>query len=1548
MAASVPSMKAYLEEIKKEFLDHEGKQFTDYILCLICLEVLQRGVIVPITSHDPSKIVAAARDAAGKTLLDQHSSIPKPVLAGSAVIAGRLAEAACQFYQANFLKDMGAFKKDVQSAITRCGEVNEKRLAAILQIVLYQPVSENDAKVMQFLSVLAEGYYYRAASFQPDAPPMWKRAWDVAVERHKTERRSDIWQNPETPWEIVVPLEQLCRIASSKGNEARVTELSLTLAESALDVSHAPESNDSLGKLLREQFIAPYRSIVPGDRSEALQLASDALQKAANASAVEQFAWSVLDVRLQLEREENEIAETAKIMHTKAVHRGEKPLTLEKYHMIAQQQVLGSTASDDSILKKAAHIRDKIFVALLQTDKDEASILRFRQACSFIGENFCDRLTMRAKSISISKKMSNEVMLQAWQDVLGFIFPIFDFIRSQSTWSHTSKEIDRIAAVKLFLDSTIVEFKTMIENIAYLCPLAEWMSQGMISENEVESDYHFDRVMLVLVRDTLVFLHAEATADHIEKGESVVASSVGIKQRRLKKLEVNIACSTNMLALSGIFLGETPRSLVDSAINRISSLPDDDTCMELEGSGILCLDFFICWWGLQRRPWMFCTLPESRTITKRARRAFNVLQESWGRPSTLLERCLLELGEADAEGIHFSGGLAVTAEAGYQRVQNEARGLCNDTLKELLVAVSTAGLAAVRITQLSMAVLVAERVASFVQNFRESLQLCMKLLKDGASCKVHMWTNENEVHKSLDYQVAALRQFLANVLIESGDEAAATELLEAAVQDAPNDASAATALGTFRLRIMLVSKDSSATETKIAHVQLMKAARLDSSKSDPFALLGYWYETHGDKQRALRCYTKAALLDPSQPVAGRGLLRLAQADSLLSSIEEAVNTGSPLSGWAWRVIATRKAQDEGKDDLAILSYLNCLRCRDVDCPQNEPHGMFYSDPTKPCCAPSIEKSVILGELANCYRRLGRFTASIRTFRVAIEEGGEHVLPSIYCGCGQVELELGLYADANSNFQKAAQGADSTELAWAMYGQGVSFLALAQRDFHQEKFGSAFTMLKQGIESCGTPFQHLSMSFSKLLGDLYTFGASLPSDVFVGFEEEKHDETECKLAFVAKGEAAFLQAIETHTNWEGEDKALLEASLLSDLATNKLLRAQILISTSYDIEKGKQLFEEAAEVFRQAIGIYPQNPAAWCGLGSSVFNSDPLLAQHAFCQSIDLENQFQDAYANLSFLYTENGALSQSANVSNALTQVADTPMMWINRALILEREVATESSGSELERKLSQAADAYMASLQVERNARAICGAAVTKRASSNGSRDNNKVEIRYDSFCLSAEYHKGIRSDDTRAALLHQLLSWEMDEQKRCVQGENPSTSHSNQIEASIDKLGNEAFSRDYIKSIESFIKERPTVEGNVVACHHPNHTELSSSRKIIHNPTKGEMWLALAEKLISDSHGDNRRDHLDAALTATDRAVYMMRSQLARSVDSPLSSTRVNAKDLSGALALKYWLENIFDGFSASKSPRSNNEALQMSLMMYPNNITGREAFKLQSIET
>lgn len=537
-----------------------------------------------------------------------------------------------------------------------------------------------------------------------------------------------------------------------------------------------------------------------------------------------------------------------------------------------------------------------------------------------------------------------------------------------------------------------------------------------------------------------------------------------------------------------------------------------------------------------------------------------------------------------------------------------------------------------------------------------------------------------------------------------------------------------------------------------------------------------------------------------------------------------------------------------------------------------------------------------------------------------------------------ELELGLYDEANANFKKAAQVADVKELPWAMYGQGVSFLALAQRDFHQEKIGSSFHMLTQGIKACDTPFQQLMIAFSKLLGDIYTFGAFLPSDVFVDCNDEKNNELDCKLAFVAKGETAYSQAVQTSSDWEGEDKRMLAASLVGDLAINKLLRAQILASTGYKTDEGRKLFEEAAEGFRRAIDIHPQYPAAWCGLGASVFKSDPLLAQHAFCRSIDLDSQFQDAYANLSFLYTEYNAFSESAIISDALTQIADTPMMWINRALMLEREAASDPHNPKAELQIGQAADAYMASLQVERNPTAILGAAVTKRASTS-SEENKRVDKQLDSLSFSTEYSRGRRSDDAWASLLHQLLLLEVEGFQKCEEKDHSLERISQKIYASISKLRlEETLPEDFVQSVESFLRQPQQVEKTTLK-HHPDQTKLSAARKIVHDPTKGEAWLALAKELVSQSFGEKKLENHQAALTSSTRAVYILRGQLARSAN-------VQAEDISEALSLNYWLKHITDDVPASEeSSRGSHEALQMSLLMFPDNLLAREALKSQS---
>jgi tetratricopeptide (TPR) repeat protein len=167
-------------------------------------------------------------------------------------------------------------------------------------------------------------------------------------------------------------------------------------------------------------------------------------------------------------------------------------------------------------------------------------------------------------------------------------------------------------------------------------------------------------------------------------------------------------------------------------------------------------------------------------------------------------------------------------------------------------------------------------------------------------------------------------------------------------------------------------------------------------------------------------------MDPPNPVAGRGILRLAEVLpleeqpqlGLLQLLDTASNTNSLLNGWAWRAIGRHKEMVESQDELAVVALLKALRCRDIERPLQETLGIFYGMPSPPVGPDNSnitglgqnEKAETLAELAMCYHRLGRYTASIRAFYAAIEAAGEHVASSVLCSCARgTSLLLACYA-----------------------------------------------------------------------------------------------------------------------------------------------------------------------------------------------------------------------------------------------------------------------------------------------------------------------------------------------------------------------------------------------------------------------------------------------------------------------------------------------------------------------------------------------------------
>ena len=545
-------------------------------------------------------------------------------------------------------------------------------------------------------------------------------------------------------------------------------------------------------------------------------------------------------------------------------------------------------------------------------------------------------------------------------------------------------------------------------------------------------------------------------------------------------------------------------------------------------------------------------------------------------------------------------------------------------------------------------------------------------------------------------------------------------------------------------------------------LQLLKSAKIDSGKPGPFALLGLWYEVQNDLKRALGCYSKCLLLDPSNPVAGRGILRLKSPTEAQKLCEAATNSNSPVNGWAWQAMGVEKSMKENDNELAIVCFLQALRCRDIECPQNEPFSIFFTLPNTTGLTSEIAN--VWAELAGCYRRVGRYAAAERAFQSAWQVEEEKLASQVLCSWAQgesidmvpfscilfhpiltcrlfhvvVELELGLFEEATEKFELVLQREKDSSHTIAAYGQGSALLSLGHRDALDGKAAAAIQHVSRAIscientfilEGATSPPAGCAL---KLLGDLYSFGALLPPDVFTErlddestVDEQSKTLLKAQASFVANGEKAYRDAAESLIAFDDDETNALRAAMLCDLGGNILLQGQIL-SSAYGVAQGctpdltlrdviemdsevKRIYDRSIDVFKDTISVSPLHGPAWCGLGCSLSPTDPLLAQHALCTALTLDKMMPDSWSNLAFLFAEKEATAQSAEMLDGLTQVADSPLMWICRALLLERDVQSDSGPSEP--RISRAADAYRAALQVVKHPSALLGLSLTCRA---------------------------------------------------------------------------------------------------------------------------------------------------------------------------------------------------------------------------------------------
>ena len=943
MAATPAKIKAYLGKLKECIIDSTTANALDTYKALLLVEILQRGVLPTLTFQDEMpKVIDGVVSAAGKALLSE-GSLPNPLLAGVSAMAGMLAEKSAKLLAA----DDGLERIDIQKALTRSKDVGDERYLALLGL-------GEDRK--SNLLLIAQGYFLRAASFQPNSPQMWKKALDVIVL---------LGEGPGAvePFEAAYPLENLIRIAEGKGNSKRVSDLSLRLAESWL----SPPA-------LAESIFVPKRKqkTVGPDANKSKQ----ALSKSSNASQ-DTLWYRILAARAEFETEAALVEERAQEKHTAAKNRGTSA-SIVTCREKAQKEILLNAAGNDDINENANLLRDIVLEKLLGAPDDET---RWKQALGLVIQQV-QRLHNRAKSISLGGGKS-----QAWLDVATFLTPII--AKLEETSQHGKEGTPITGILTNFSGDPVMD---LLRILVTSSATTMWMLAS--SQNRKSSELFRSSVFLRDLAAAVVSAEIDKRATPKSK-EGVIATTSNQDDKAILPLEcahMTLAATVGVDATSSLIQDETDRI--------IAVVEKKDRYAPYFGQfGMPFLGLLNAWSGLFQAAWSYTNLTQARAIVRQAKICVEKARNECGRSPSLIESLLLKLGEADCESGIFAGGFSKVALDLYESVMEQSVGLSSDLQRSIVRSHCQAGLARLALAGRTKKddgrsdADIAEQFSRLSLTDAESLSA-----DDPAVSGIYLYSTETlEATKSFHKSMS--RQLVANSLVKASRPQDAEEFLEAALKDAPNDFDAAFALGAFRLREVLYATGGASPQSeKAARTELLKAAKINSTKAGPFALLGLWYEWKADSKRSRGCYSKALLLDPSHPVAGRGILRLSSYSDVETLCQDATNINSPLNGWAWRAIGRRKAMFEGDDNLAVICFQESLRCIDVSSPHNEVLSAFFDLPGNQPVV--FELSYVWAELACSYRRLGRYTAAIRAFDAAWMASGCNLPAQSLCEWAQ--------------------------------------------------------------------------------------------------------------------------------------------------------------------------------------------------------------------------------------------------------------------------------------------------------------------------------------------------------------------------------------------------------------------------------------------------------------------------------------------------------------------------------------------------------------------
>lgn len=916
-APTVPKIKAFLAAIKAQYLDDENvasdAQRTFH--ALVKMELLLRGVLV----HDENKLWQQVLSSAGKALMTE-AILPNPLLSGANVLAGRVAE-VCFSNRLSFKPNLSA----TSSALRRAQELKDQRLIILLQ---------QDFDPLE----VAKGYFIRAAHANPDKPPMFKKVWDILIEQY----------NDAAPFEAHYAIENLIRIASSKGNAKRSAELRLKLIQSFLNKDIGGRDNS-----VSNQFAGSQTMKRPEDVHNLMELAKRNLNEceASLLSDSDRISLKVLSLRVEMALENAKVERLAQVQYQADKNRS-KPASMKLIRSNCRKQVFEEQL-EDPVQELSFQVRD----VLLQLWSSSGGVIDIDcqlVPCLDAAQKALLRLHDRAQVLG-----GDDV----WVVLLHFMRGLIEGLKTLSSWNQEIPRFTRVEEMVSFFRTRTTKERELVSTIATVFPASYWvlLRSGINPMDEI----------LYLLLDTYSVLQ-QCDPDADKKKSNVIESESTVSD---KKLQWKCARSIVMCYLCQ----DDPEFIFQITTDAVSR--------KLSGasSPLGLLQCLVSWSGWFQSPWPHCSnISDARRLLARAK-------VDSGRSLTVLEEVLLNLAHADAELLQ--GGFVEDAEIFYVKAKQvvEKDTSLEDGTKALLIAHCCNGLA--RACRDAIEAPSQGAIEGHAQEAIDNLQKAHSL------SRLHIWHVPSVLSASAPYQLSLARQLVADSLMGEGRSEEASFFLEAAVKDSPLDATAAFSFGAFLLRMAFYeNKERSEGADKMAQVQLLKAAKLNPSMAKPFGLLGFWFEDGGDLPRAKGCYLKSLTLDPCDPVAGRGILRLETYENSKKFLDAAIDRNSSSNGWAWHAVGMHKVLVEGEDDFALVAFLKALRCRDITQTTNEPLGNFYHQKR----GTVNERATVLEETGQCYRRLGRYTAAIRAFHASVDayQGDKQAPSSVLCSCAQ--------------------------------------------------------------------------------------------------------------------------------------------------------------------------------------------------------------------------------------------------------------------------------------------------------------------------------------------------------------------------------------------------------------------------------------------------------------------------------------------------------------------------------------------------------------------